>query len=182
MLALAPIRVLIVVVVVFVVSALLGALLRPLVPVSLRFAHLLVAVALPVLTAVSVLAALAVRLLALSSVVPLRFVQFVAASPPQTVHVLIQEQVGRSVRLSALAKLPHDWYQAVSVERRVMLLGKSHGSQLPIRHLLTFADLVAEHLLGNLGETSLLPRHIDLTIVGLRINKVAHVLVKVHLG
>lgn len=74
MLALAPIRVLIVVVVVFVVSALLGALLRPLVPVSLRFAHLLVAVALPVLTAVSVLAALAVRLLALSSVVPLRFV------------------------------------------------------------------------------------------------------------
>lgn len=118
MVVIALLCVVLIVVVVFVVAALLGPLLCPLVPVSLGFTHLLVVLA---VLAVSVLA-FAARLLGAAVVPALRFVKFVAASPSQTMYILIQKQIRCPVSYGALTKLTHDRDQTISVKCSIVLL------------------------------------------------------------
>lgn len=141
--------------VVSVVSALVCALLRPLLAVSL-----------------------ALLLCLLSHLLPWSLV--LASSPPKAVHICFEAQISLARRVSTLCQLSDYWNQTVSIQSRVVLLTESKRAFLPIGHLLPLADLIVKHLFGHLGEARLLTRDKYFAIVCLGVNEVAHVLVEVH--
>lgn len=61
-----------------------------------------------------------------------------------------------------------------------MLLTQAHGPQLPVRHLLSLANFKGQHLFCHLSQPGLLACDVDLAVVGLGVDEVAHVLVEVH--
>jgi len=61
-----------------------------------------------------------------------------------------------------------------------MLLAESKWAALPVRHLFAFANFEIEHFFSHLCEACLLCGHEDLTVISLCIDKIPHVLVKVH--
>jgi hypothetical protein len=61
-----------------------------------------------------------------------------------------------------------------------VLLTKSHGSFFPVGHLFTLADFKAKNFFSYLGEAGLLSSDENFAVVGLSVDEVAHVLVKVH--
>ena len=63
-----------------------------------------------------------------------------------------------------------------------MLLRQSERSSFPVWHLLTFANFKWKYFLGNFSQSSLLASNANFAVVGLCIDEIAHVLIKVHLG
>ena len=96
---------------------------------------------------------------------------------------LIDDHHGRvSSVLRQLRQCLDDADEAVRVERCIVLLGQPQGPLLPIRHLLTFAHILAEQMLADLRESRLVGRDRDLAVVGLTVDKARKALVELHGG
>ena len=106
----------------------------------------------------------------------------VTANPSQAVHVSLKWVLRVACDLRSANKFTHNRNQTEGIECGVVLLRQSQRSSLPVWHLFAFTNFQWKYFFRHLRQTSLLPRNANLTIVSLCVDKVAHILVEVHLG
>lgn len=103
-----------------------------------------------------------------------------APGPPQRVNVGLQLETLIAGHIGPSGEFPHDRNQAVRVQGRIVLLRLAHRPQFPVGHLFALANFKHEHFFRHFGKPRLLASDANFGVVGLGINKVAHVLVEVH--
>jgi len=79
-------------------------------------------------------------------------VRSVHLEPLQRMFLILKEQLGVAFLDSHFSEDVDDLDQAEGVQSRVVLLREPQGTSLPVRHLLSFAHLLVEEVLGDLGE------------------------------